>query len=255
MSENIAYKVAVGKQMLVALLNNRAALERAREEGWYHIPVKSAPRAIEAPRIAFYQTLAFKEEKWSIRYWADVVGRDIVSRRELFPHQLNHSRADLQYYKLRLGPLQTLERPIVSKRGRRLVFIPTTQAKFKAAREINDLFHDSPLEDGLWKLFKKSRIAAERQLFISANRRRYCLDFALFCRRGLIDIECDGDFWHTQKDQIARDKKRDNDLTSDGWAVLRFTTAQLRENSSECLDIVRRTIYTHGGVFAADAPL
>lgn len=232
----------------MALLNNRAALERARDEHWYHIPLKSAPRAIGAARIAFYQTKAFKDEKWSIRYHAEIIGRETMLRRELMPDAPEHPRANLEYIKLHLGPLQTLARPIISKRGRRLVFISTTLEKFEAAREVNDLFHESPLEDSLWRAFKQWRIRAERQFFVSANRRRYCLDFALFCRRGLVDVECDGDWWHSQPENIARDNQRNNDLASAGWSVLRFSTRELVDEPENCLELVRRTIKQLGGI-------
>ena len=245
----------IDEQVLVALLKDRAALERACEQHWYHIPVKSAPRAIEAPRIAFYQTKVFKDEKWSIRYHAPVLKREILTRRELMPDAPAHPRANLPYYKLSLGPLETLARPIVSRRGRRLVFVSTTRAKFRAAREINDLFHESPLEDSLWCAFKQWRIRAERQVFVRANQRRYCLDFALFCRRGSVDVECDGDRWHSQPETVVSDNQRNNDLASAGWSVLRFSTRDITDEPENCLDLVRRTIKQLGGIRRDDIVL
>jgi hypothetical protein len=43
------------------------------------------------------------------------------------------------YYKVQLGPVQQLERPIVSLRWRRITFIHTTWDRLHDAREINDL--------------------------------------------------------------------------------------------------------------------
>ncbi len=52
-----------------------------------------------------------------------------------------------RYYQLLLGNLQPLPKPILSRRLRRITFIPTTRKKFKTAIEINDLWDESPLED------------------------------------------------------------------------------------------------------------
>lgn len=239
------------EQVLVALMNNCRDFERARDEGWYRIPVKSAPRAIDAARIAFYQTQVFGDEKWQVKYHAEVRFKEILKRRDLLPDESDHPRAEMPYYRLNLNGLQELKRPIISRSGRRLVFISTTRRKFQLAREINDLFHDSPLEDELWRTFKRARIRAERQLHINANKRKYCLDFALHCLRGGIDIECDGDAWHSRVADIARDNQRDNDLTSQGWAVLRFNTQSIKNDLTGCLSLVRQTIAGRGGLQSA----
>src|SRR5690349_4187803 len=90
-----AYKrLPASKRVLVALMNNKRDLEIAREQGWYRIPVQSAPQSIDAARLAFYQTSAFKDEKWAVRYWAQVKSRKIVTRAELLPEESNHPRAE-----------------------------------------------------------------------------------------------------------------------------------------------------------------
>jgi very-short-patch-repair endonuclease len=198
--------------------------------------------------IAFYQTKVFGDEKWSINYWAEIKNIRTVERLELLPHEDDHPRANDQYYKIEMGDLKRLPNPIVSKRGRRIVFIPTTLEKFKAAKEINDLFHESPLEDKLWYEFKESGIDAERQYYIAEEREKYCLDFAIFCEEGKIDVECNGDTWHSQPEDVSRDKDRSNFLTSRGWSVLRFTTKRINDSMSDCLDKVKDTINTLGGI-------
>ena len=75
------YCVPPGQQVLVAIMNNRRDFAIARDEHWYRIPVKSAPSAVVAQRLAFYQTKAFGEQAWAINYWAEVKARRIVKRR------------------------------------------------------------------------------------------------------------------------------------------------------------------------------
>lgn len=149
--------------------------------------------------------------------------------------------------KLEIGELKALPRPIISRRARFLVFLSTTLEKLHGADELNDLWHESPLEDEMWSGLKNEGIEAERQWRLKAGQRNYCLDFAVFCARGGLNIECDGDSYHTDLEK-SRDNIRNNALTVDGWAVLRFNTRQIVHEIGACLQEVRATVSERGGV-------
>ena len=125
--------------VLVAVMTNPRDLEIARVLGWYRIPVASAPKTLRVDWIAFYLTSAFGEEKWSIRYLARVRGHELVRRRELLRDEPDHLRADEPYFKIQLGPLLQLPKPIPSRRWRRFSFLYTTGEQFNRAHEIKDL--------------------------------------------------------------------------------------------------------------------
>jgi very-short-patch-repair endonuclease len=236
--------------VLVAIMRSKIDLEIARTKHWYRIPVKPAPVIVKngnVKTIAFYQTKDFKEEKYSVRYYADVENISIVKRKELFPNEVNDPKAEDDYYKIDIGPLIPLKEPIISKRGRRIIFIPTSKEKFSNATEINDLFNSSILEDILWKKFRENNIAAEREFHYGVDDQHYFLDFAIFCNRGNIDVECDGDQFHTGREHVYYDKNRNNLLESEGWSVLRFTYENLTLKPDEALNIIRKTIRNYGG--------
>jgi len=238
-----------GNLMLIAIMNNGRDLHIALTQHWYRIPVKSAPKRLEEmSHIAFYQTKVFGDEKWSVNYWAEIKSIRIVKRLELLPYEDDHPRADDRYYEIEMGDLKRFPDPIVSKRGRRIVFIPTTLEKFKAAKEINDLFHESPLEDKLWYEFKRNEIDAERQYYVAEEKGKYYLDFAIFCEKGKVDVECNGDTWHSQPETIVTDNARNNFLTSRGWSVLRFSSKDINGHMSDCLDKVKDTANSLGGI-------
>lgn len=246
---NIAHR----GEVLVAIMNNLRDFDTARDQHWYRIPVRSVQRRLRErwpPRwLAFYQTKVFGPERWAINYYAPVRQIRTVTRRSLLPQEPDHLRADELYHRIEIGRLERLPEPIVSARWRRVVFIPTTWDKFIGAVEINDLYDESPLEDRLWAEFKGHEIAAERQFFISVKTRRYALDFAIFCDRGQIDVETDGDTWHADPARIPLDNRRDNDLTGGGWSILRFNGQQIRESTREyCVPAVMRTINRLGGL-------
>jgi very-short-patch-repair endonuclease len=238
--------------VLVALMPYARDLEIAREQGWYRTRVSAAPKPTEFGYLAFYQGKEFGQEAWTIRYWTKIRGSEIVKRRDLLPDEWDHKRADQDYHKISIGELQPVPQPIVSRRQRFIVFISTTLAKFQQAEEINDLFHESPLEDEVWEGFKQERIEAERQWYLEVDRATYCLDFAIFCDHGQVDVECDGDTWHSDPARIPADNARDNALTSSGWAVLRFNTTQITKDLPTCLWRVRETANYYGGVVTAE---
>lgn len=167
----------------------------------------------------------------------------------MFPDEPHDSKSDRRYYQVFVKSVQLLPMPIYSRRFRRIIFIPTTLEKFSNASEINDLYDESLLEDKLWAEFKRHNIPAERQEFVIARENNYALDFAVYCAKGNIDIETDGDFWHANPEKAEKDNLRDNDLKTRGWKVLRFSEKQTQEQSaSYCIETVTENINNLGGV-------
>lgn len=231
--------------VLVAIMNDLMDFEIAKRYHWYRIPVDSPLKEVEKYKyIAFYQTKIFREEKWAVNYIAKIHGIERVKRIELLPEEKDNPKANNLYYKIRIGTLIRLKNPIPSRALRRIVFIPTTMEKIKTAKEINDLYNNSPLEDRLWENLKKNNIYADRQFYFN---RKYCLDFAIKCNEGSIDIECDGKKWHSGEEKIENDRDRNNRLTSKGWHILRFGTKDINENMDKCMDIIKETIRTLAG--------
>ncbi len=244
-------------QLLVAIMNDRRDMAIAREQGWYRIPVSSVEKRLKhrwPPRwLAFYQTKTFDTEKYSVRYYAKVLGIQKQYRWQLFPNEPEGKKTNKLYYQVLIGPLKALPQPIASLRWRRIVFIPTTWEKFVNATEINDLFDDSPLEDRLWTLFKQHRIHAERQKHETVGAEDFFLDFAIYCLSGKIDVETDGDTWHANPKKAAIDNLRNNTLEAAGWSILRYNTKQINEEAETyCLPNVVNKINDLGGLLDKD---
>ncbi|WP_375418688.1 endonuclease domain-containing protein [uncultured Hymenobacter sp.] len=242
--------------VLVVLVKEPADFLLAQTQHWYRIPTSTRLpvnlRERQAQIIAFYFPSAFKELRYSVRYYARITDVAVVSRRELFPQETASSRSEQTYYKISFGPLQELARPVVSYRGRRLLFVPTTWAKLSEADEINDLFHDSPLEDVLWRELKRQNLPAERQYLLPANGRNYFCDFAFICAKGNIDVECDGDTYHMPPEAVRYDKARNNDIAAGAnWDVLRFTTRNITEELPQTMSLVKQKIDRLGGLHYA----
>jgi very-short-patch-repair endonuclease len=246
------------KAVLVAIVKSPRDLQIALEKHWYRVPVKSAPQILRdftARYIAFYQNKSFGDESFTIRWYGEIVGIKIVKRKELFSKEKLHPRADEPYFRIELSTLKELTQPIISRKKRRIVFIPTTPSKFLTAHEINDLYTESKLEDKLWKALKVESIPAERQYFVSVGVERFALDFALFCKRLNLDVECDGDLYHTDKVRTKKDRTRNNLLASQGWQVLRFGQDWILKRTPETLYIIKKTINELGGIQVSESPV
>lgn len=141
-------------RVLVAVMNNRRDFKIAREKGWYRIPLKRAPRQVAADFLAFYQTAAFDEAKWTVSYVAPVRRYHVVRRRDLLPNEADHPRADDLYYKVEIGALERLPAPVPSQKLRRITFIATTLERLLTAEEIKDLWMGGVSEEELWAEFQ-----------------------------------------------------------------------------------------------------
>jgi very-short-patch-repair endonuclease len=242
-------------EVLVAIINNKADFALAMDQHWYRVPVSSQQKWLKdrwPPKwLAFYQTKKLGLEAYAIHYFAKVNHVQLADGRQLFPNQSRGEEKDSNFYhQLLLEPLQPLPRPILSRRRRtRIVFIPTTWEKFARAEELNDLYSESSLEEQLWDALKELGIRPERQELVTVKDRDYFLDFAIYCARGKIDVETDGDHWHANPEKAELDNVRDNDLESAGWQQLRFAERQIKEQTVEyCIPKIVKTINNLGGL-------
>lgn len=193
------------RDVLVVLWPEPRDQEHARDRGWYRIrPGAAVDRLGDLSRfrtLAFYQPDSFGPEGRRVQYSAPVLAYERRTRAELLPEERDHVRGQQRYHCFRLAPLAELPRPIVSRRGRRLLFIPTTGNHLARAREINELFAGTPIEERMFSALKAAGLWPEREYFVELSRPEarhtrpaaHFLDMALFCRERNLDVECDGD--------------------------------------------------------------
>ncbi len=242
----------VNLNTLVAIVPRKKDWEILKTQHWYRIPVKSAPAIINQIKfIAFYQPKVFEEEKWSVNYYSEVKNSEIVKRIELLPEEAKNVRSGNEYYKITIGELKKLPRSIPSRRWRRITFIPTNYNQLFEAKEINDLYRTTPIEEKMYRFLKQEKIPAERQFFIYETKNPCCLDFVVFCKEGKLNVECDGESYHSSKEAQIKDRKRDNELTSIGWSILRFSGNDIYSSPKDCVKQIKRTIKSLRGVSQA----
>ena len=236
--------------VLVVVTNDPTDLARARDQGWYRIPVARAPARIAAEYLAFYQTAAFPpNERWCIGWLAPVVGYRILTRRELIPDEPEHPRANERYYRVALGPLSPLPRPIPSRRLRRITFIATTLARLRAADEINDLWLKSSAQERLWAALKQADLDAERQYPLREDLPQYVADFALLCRAGRVALMVTDE--PQADDELREAPPPDYLLAAGAWTALRTTCAELEAAPAAWVAQLTTLAHTYGGIAQA----
>jgi len=171
--------------VLVAILKDKRDLEIARVLGWYRIPLKSSPKTVAVDYMAFYQTAKFGDDKWAINYVAPVRGHELTTRAQLLRTQHDHPRAAEPYYKIQIGPLERLARPIPSRAWRRLTFLYTTGEHLLQAEELNDLIVQSAERERLWKALRERGLQPERQYQREQGGE---IDLAVLCALGNLGI-------------------------------------------------------------------
>ena len=217
--------------VLVAVMNARRDFDLARDEHWYRIPQKTAPKFFPPDFVAFYCTKSFGADAFSVRWYAQVRGHELLARRELLPDEARHPHADASYYKLQLGPLLELPHPIPSKRWRRLTFVLTTGDRLFSAWEINDLILGPREQDVMWRALKEAGIAAERGYVIREARARYNVDLAVPCAQGAVGI-------------VIRERRPRTTHEN----VLYFTPQQVNQQIAQCVAAVKQAIVAYGGM-------
>lgn len=234
--------------VMVGILKDRRDLRILLNRGWYRVPVASCPtRSFD--HLAFYQPSGFGREGKRICRYARVVGRDVVKRRDLLPEEKSHPRADDDYYRFRVGTVRELPSPIRNRGPRRVTFGFTTLRRLLKARDVLQLFEVPPLEEIVARALKRAGIAAVPEHTVSLGKGvRYRLDFAIIRPGVRIDVECDGEKWHSGARQRERDRMRDRNLRRRGWTVVRFKERQILADPGGCVRKIRRELEKGGPV-------
>ncbi len=141
--------------ILVSVMKDPRDLEIARLLGWYRIPLRSAPKVIAVDYLAFYQTGAFGNEGGRIQFIAPVNGHELTTRAELLIDEIDHPRSNQEYYKIQIGPLERLPKPILASEWRRITFIYSTGEYLAKADVINDLVVRDDERQLLWRALRE----------------------------------------------------------------------------------------------------
>lgn len=109
---------------------------------------------------------------------------------------------------------------------------------------IRRLKTESPIESNFYDAMQAYCYGdeLEPQTEISANGHLYRADFAIPSKR--IVIELDGHEYHKTKEQRTKDARRERDLQTAGWKVIRFTGTEVHRDAYKCAEDACKFIYS-----------
>jgi len=149
--------------ILVCLLPSPRDLEIVRLLGWYRIPFRTAPKVVAVDYLAFYQPSAFGERGGQIEFISQVRGHELTTRGELLKDEADHPRAREEYYKIQVGGLEKLKKPVLAEKWKRITFLYTTGEYLLKARTLHDLVVNSEERQVLWRSLRER--AENEQLY------------------------------------------------------------------------------------------
>jgi len=96
----------------------------------------------------------------------------------------------------------------------------------------------SPIEELFWNTAKDAIPDLEREVSIG----RYRVDFLVRPKKVIIELY--GYQWHSTKEKLTQDAKRERDLQRQGYHVVRFTGSEVHGNVQKCVRDVLAIIRT-----------
>lgn len=235
------------KIVLVGVLKDQRDLNILLKKKWYRIPVASAPRR-RFDYLSFYQPALFGRHGKRIRYYARVLNCQIIKRSDLLPDESNHLRAHDYYLRIRLGKIKKLPRSIRNIIPRRVSFGFTTFNRLLKSKNILQLYNIIPTEQIVKDGLSRTGIKATAQYYVLSGKKRYCLDFAVFCQQGSIAIECDNKKAHSGLTQREKDKIKNAFLRRHGWLVIRLSEEKIISDLRGCIVRIKKAIRELGGL-------
>ncbi|MFH1074481.1 MAG: DUF559 domain-containing protein [Candidatus Firestonebacteria bacterium] len=236
------------KIVLISVLKSPGDLKILLKNKWYRIPFKKALRK-KFDFIAFYQPAFFGANGGQIRYYAKLKEVSRIRRIDLLPEEIRNKNAKNIYLKYSFRKINRLKPAIKNKNGLRVSFGFTDLLKLKEAEEITDLYNVAPIEKLMKKALNRKGIACKAEYPVRiGNNHRYRLDFAVFCKKSPLNIECDSLKWHSQKSQVFKDKLRDKRLKKIGWSILRLKEREITGKINTSMEKVLRRVKTLGGI-------
>ncbi len=231
------------RTVLVVVLNNSTDFERAAHHGWYRIPQRKAPRRIGADFLAFYQTGAFRNqpEAQTISYVAATRRYRLMLRRDLLPDEPDHPRANDYYYRIDIGPLERLERPVPATSFRRLTFIHTTMAQLLTAGDVKELFRTDDPFDRLWSALREHNLRPLKNRIVGEHP----IDITLRARGGYLGINCN--------DESAAQESRPM-LLAERWEFLHLSPGAIATDLHGCLRQIGAALLRLGGSMLQQQP-
>ena len=165
----------------------------------------------------------------------------------MLPNEASHPKVHNYYFRVHVGRVKKLPRPIRNIIPRRVSFGFTTLNRLLKSKNILQLYNIAPTEQIVEDGLRRADIKAIAQRRVLIGKKRYCLDFAVVCKRGSIAIECDNKKAHSGPGQREKDRIKNSFLRRRGWLVIRLPEDNIISDLRGCIARVKKAVRKLGG--------
>lgn len=126
-----------------------------------------------------------------LKFWA----LNLTTRAELIKSEPDHPRANEEYYKIQLGLLQPLAKPIFAGEWKRITFLYTTGELFSEANTIQDLVVRTEERKILWHSLREK--ASQFQEYRQAELPELAIEPEILMMLGDLHLLGDQQDWYS----------------------------------------------------------
>ena len=221
-----------------AVLSHRSAAHHwellASSSGRVDVTVVSRGGRMQRPGIHLHCTRRLDPEDVTIKDGIPIttVARTVVDLNSVVLDRLVE-RALEQAYIRRLLPPGAIEGALERANGRKTQIL----RRLVAAEHRTATVTRSELEEGFLALIRSSDLPDPE---LNVRICGYEVDFLWRAQRRVIEV--DGHAYHSTRQAVSRDRRKDNDLEMAGFRVTRFTADQILHDAKDTLGRTRRVL-------------
>ena len=116
------------------------------------------------------------------------------------------------------------------------------------SNNILQLYNIAPTEQIVESGLRRAGVKVSPQYYFCDNKKRFRLDFAVFCKNGSIALECDNKKAHSGAYHIEKDKIKDIFLQQQGWVMIHLTEQDIVSDLKVCIERVQKAVKKLGGL-------
>ncbi|MGE3062058.1 MAG: endonuclease domain-containing protein [bacterium] len=235
------------RELLVGVIRRKSDYKLLFERKSYRIPLRRL-NPIGVKYVAFYLPSRIFSNGGRIEMYGVVDKHRIFKRKYLPNFSVTDSDSEELYINFYFKKLVFLKNPLLNKSSMRVSLKRTDFRLLRKKKTIAELYDIKPLEEIMGETLLKWGKLFRREYTIKTKAKRYRLDFAFFCRDGILGLECDSDRWHSSKNQMIKDRERDILLEKAGVRVIHFDENQSLMELDRVTEILEKEIEKLGGL-------
>jgi len=235
--------------LLIGAVKRKSDLKLLYERHSYRIPLRKI-KPDKVSYIAFYLPSRVFGGSGRIESYGRVDSYRIAKRKFIPNYSLSCAGENEMYVNFYFRRIIKLKSPVMNSSSMRVSFKKSDSRLLKKSGTLALLYGINPLEEMMNEKLKRSGMKFRREYAVNAGGKKYRLDFAFFCRNGILGLECDSKKWHSSKRRAEKDRERDSNLLAEGIHVIRLNEEESMMDAERIKEIISIEATSLGGIIS-----